>query len=202
MLMIDADKVDTDLLRNAKAIASLALDLTTDNQVDVFPHHLGGGWPAVRPGNDDMVTYGRIQAGQYKGVPATAYGANKQVRHRGLAIALFLSVVRLHPRVFPDRAASQNTALLSLVALAKSEHQEVCSARPCGHICQPRAAASHVFGDFRREGCQDCPSPLRLAIFSDCILAISGAKACCGSDCLIKIVISPVLSMFMHAQSI
>ena len=124
MLMIDADKVDTDLLRNAKAIASLALDLATDNQVDVFPHHLGGGWPAVRPGNDDMVTYGRIQAGQYKGVSATAYGANKQVRHRGLAIALFLSVVRLHPRVFPDRAASQNTALLSLVALAKSEHNK------------------------------------------------------------------------------
>jgi hypothetical protein len=89
-LMLDATEIAPDILQQVKTWAHSILDVTFAEVVADFPHHLDGGWQDADP-MDNFILYATIQTGQFKGVSACAIGGNKQVRERGVCLALVLA---------------------------------------------------------------------------------------------------------------
>ena len=93
MVLVNADLVDNHLLHRAKGLANFKLEIkSVGDEMQDFPHDLGGGWPDVHP-EEQLVSYAQVSRGyKYEGHAGAATGSNKKVRDQGVALALLLSV--------------------------------------------------------------------------------------------------------------
>ena len=110
-LLIDATEIGPDVLSQVTTWAHNILEVTLAEVVADFPHHLDGGWQDADP-NDNFLLYATIQTGQFKGVSACAIGGNKQVRERGVCLALILAVAVAYPDIVTDEILQQYHAEL------------------------------------------------------------------------------------------
>ena len=120
MLLIDATEIGPDVLSQVTTWAHNILEVTLAEVVADFPHHLDGGWQDADP-MDNFLLYATIQTGQFKGVSACTLGGNKQVRERGVCLALILAVAVAYPDIVTDEILQQYHA--ELPSWAAQVHQ-------------------------------------------------------------------------------
>jgi len=91
------------MLVSAKAAVNNILNLhgPLDGCIRDFPHACDGGWEAVHP-DDELVSFGQIEEGEFADVTAASRGCAKIRRERGLALALLIQAAILFPsRITP-----------------------------------------------------------------------------------------------------
>ena len=103
IVLVNADLVDNHLLQRAKGLANFKLEIkSVGDEMQDFPHDVGGGWPDVHP-EEQLVGYAQVSRGyKYEGHAGAATGSNKKVRDQGVALALLLSVAWDFPNLLQE----------------------------------------------------------------------------------------------------
>ena len=91
MLLVDADKVPSEILQKARSLCFELLDSCKASEaIQNFPYKLGGGWTDIDP-DDAFVTYAQIIVGTFALTSASARGSSKEKRERGAALGRMLA---------------------------------------------------------------------------------------------------------------
>ena len=124
MVLVNADLVDNHLLHRAKGLANFKLEIkSVGDEMQDFPHDLGGGWPDVHP-EEQLVSYAQVSRGyKYEGHAGAATGSNKKVRDQGVALALLLSVAWDFPNLLQEDDLDE--ALRALLAESREAAQHL-----------------------------------------------------------------------------